>query len=282
MKTGLVMEGGGMRGMYTCGVLDYLMEQGISFDGAAGVSAGACFGVNIKSGQRGRAIRYQLSMVGNKRYMSLRSLLFTGNLVNAEYAYHVVPTEIDIFDVEAAERNPMEFVVVCTDVLTGQPVYHPLERVDYDELEWVRASASLPLVARPVHVDGHILLDGGLSDSIPLRYMQDRGYERNVVILTQPLGYRKPAARHLWAMRWSTRHYPVVLECLRRRPEVYNAQLDYALAEAAQGNTLIIAPSQKLDIGRLEMKADKIQQIYDEGRKVCQQMMPQILEFLGR
>lgn len=282
MKTGLVMEGGGMRGMYTCGVLDYLMEQGITFDGAAGVSAGACFGVNIKSGQRGRAIRYQLSMVGNKRYMSLRSLLQTGDLVNADYAYHVVPTQIDVFDVEAADRNPMEFIVVCTDVLTGQPVYHPLERVDYDELEWVRASASLPLVARPVHVDGHILLDGGLSDSIPLRYMQDRGYERNVVILTQPLGYRKPAARHLWAMRWSTRHYPVVLECLRRRPEVYNAQLDYALAEAAQGNTLIIAPSQKLDIGRLEMKADKIQQIYDEGRKVCQQMMPQILEFLGR
>ena len=281
-RNGLVLEGGGMRGMFTCGVIDALMEAGISFEGAVGVSAGACFGVNIKSGQVGRAIRYQKAMCGNRRYMSLHSLLTTGNLVNAEFAYHVVPLEIDIFDTAAFAANPMEFVVVCTDVYTGQPVYHPLEPIDYDELEWIRASASLPLVAQPVEVDGRTLLDGGLSDSIPLKYMQARGYARNVVILTQPLGYRKHAARHLWAMRWSCRHYPVVLDCLRRRPDVYNAQLDYALAEAAAGTTLIIAPHQKLDIGRLELKADKIQMIYDQGRQVCKEMLTQIHEFLAR
>lgn len=280
-RIGLVLEGGGMRGMFTCGVLDYLMEQGLSFDGAAGVSAGACFGVNIKSGQRGRALRYQLAMVGNKEYMSVRSLLRTGNLVNADYAYHVVPTKIDVFDVEAADRSPMEFIVVCTDVLTGKPVYHPLERVDYDELEWIRASASLPLVAQPVPVDGYLLLDGGLSDSIPLQYMQQRGYQRNVVILTQPLGYRKPAARHLWAFKWATRRYPAVMECLRQRPEVYNRQLDYCLSEAAQGRCLLIAPSVPLKIGRLELKADSIRTVYDEGRKVAEQMLPQIKAFVS-
>lgn len=279
-RVGLVLEGGGMRGMFTCGVIDVLMEHGLHFDGAAGVSAGACFGVNVKSGQIGRAIRYQLSMVGNKRYMSLQSLLKTGNLVNADYAYHVVPTQIDVFDVEAAAASPMEFVVVCTDVHTGKPVYHPLERVDYDELEWIRASASLPLVAQPVAVDGYLLLDGGLSDSIPLRYMQQRGYGRNVVVLTQPLGYRKPAARHLWTMRWSTRHYPAVLECLRRRHEMYNRQLDYTFEQVRQGNTLVFTPSHTLDIGRLELKADKIRAVYDEGRRACEAMLGQIEAFL--
>ena len=271
MKRGLVLEGGGMRGMFTCGVIDELMERGITFDGAVGVSAGACFGVNIKSGQKGRALRYQTAMCGNKRYMSLQSLLMTGNLVNAEYAYHIVPMEIDIFDVKAFAENPMEFVVVCTDVLTGAPVYHVLDDIDYDELEWIRASASLPLVAQPVHVDGQILLDGGLSDSIPLRYMQERGYQRNVVVLTQPLGYRKPQARHLWTMWWSTRHYPVVLDCLRRRPDVYNAQLAYAENEAQRADTLIIAPAKSLEIGRLELKADKLRAVYDEGRRAAAQ-----------
>lgn len=268
--------------MFTCGVIDQLMDHGITFDGAAGVSAGACFGVNIKSGQRGRAIRYQLAMVGNKEYMSIRSLLRTGNLVNADYAYHVVPMQIDVFDIDAADRSPMEFIVVCTDVKTGRPVYHPLEHVDYDELEWIRASASLPLVAQPVHVDGHILLDGGLSDSIPLQYMQQRGYQRNIVVLTQPLGYRKPATSHLWAWRWATRKYPQVLECLRQRPEVYNRQLDYCLQQAASGNTLLIAPDATLKIGRLQLEADRIQAVYDSGREVAEKMMPQILDFVGQ
>lgn len=276
---GLVLEGGGMRGMFTCGVLDVLMEAGVKFGGAIGVSAGACFGVNVKSEQIGRAIRYQLAMAGNKRYMSVRSLLLTGNLVNAEYAYHIVPRDIDPFDIETFSRTPMEFIVVCTDVHTGQPVYHPLDPIDYDELEWIRASASLPLVAQPVHVDGLDLLDGGLSDSIPLKYMQERGYLRNLVVLTQPLGYRKPQASHLWAMRWSTRHYPEVLECLRRRPDVYNAQVDYAMAEAAEGHVLIIAPSEKLDIGRLEMNTEKILSVYHAGRRACREKLQEIWQF---
>lgn len=280
-RIGLVLEGGGMRGMFSSGVIDVMMEEGIHVDGAVGVSAGACFGVNIKSGQIGRAVRYQTSMCGNKRYMSLQSLITTGNLVNAEFAYHIVPTEIDIFDVEAAAANPMEFVVVCTDVKTGQPVYHTLERVDYDELEWIRASASLPFVAQPVSVDGHLLLDGGLSDSIPLKYMQDRGYDRNIVVLTQPLGYRKPAAKYLWAMRWSTRHYPAVLDCLRNRPENYNRQLDYTFEQVRLGNTLVIVPGHTLDIGRLELKPEKIKEVYNEGRRACQAMLDDIRAFLA-
>lgn len=280
-KKSLVLEGGGMRGMFTCGVIDVLMEHGIQFDGAIGVSAGACFGVNVKSGQIGRAIRYQKKMCGNKRYMSLRSLLLTGNLVNAEYAYHVVPTEIDIFDVEAAAASPMEFIVVCTDVETGKPVYHPLQRVDYTELEWIRASASLPLVAQPVPIEGQLLLDGGLSDSIPLRYVQEHGYDRNVVILTQPMGYRKPATKHLWAMRLAARKYPKVIDCLRHRPEVYNAQLDYCLQEADAGRALIIAPDETLNIGRLQLEVEPLERVYAQGREVALKQLDRIREYLG-
>lgn len=279
-KSGLVLEGGGMRGMFTSGVIDVLLEHNIRLDGAVGVSAGACFGVNIKSRQPGRAIRYQLAMAGNKNYMSLGSLVFTGNLFNADYAYHVVPRDIDYFDKETFEANPMEFVVVCTDIHTGKAVYHPMDHVDYDELEWVRASASLPLVAQPVKVGGMELLDGGLGDSIPLKYFQERGYERNIVVLTRPLGYRKPKASNLWMMRWSTRNCPAVMECLRRRPDVYNEQVEYVEGEAKKGNTLLIAPPADLEIGRLEMKPTKILAVYHEGRRACLRMLDQIEEFL--
>ena len=280
-KKGLVLEGGGLRGMFTCGVLDVMMDNGIAFDGAVGVSAGAAFGVNMKSGQRGRALRYNLQMAGDKRYMSLRSLILTGNLFNAEFCYHTVPCEIDIFDVEAFARHPMEFVAVCTDVITGEPVYHVLDHIDYDALEWIRASASLPLVAQPVHVGGRVLLDGGLTDSIPLRFMQRRGYERTVTVLTQPIGYRKTLSKHLWVMKLATRRYPKVYECLLKRPDMYNAELDYVMHETAQGRTLVIAPTEKLDVGRVEMKREKLQKVYDEGRRVCEAMLPRIVAYLG-
>ncbi len=280
-KNGLVLEGGGLRGMFTCGVIDVLMDAGITFDGAVGVSAGAAFGVNIKSGQPGRGIRYNLQMAGDKRYMSLRSLIMTGNLFNAEFCYHTVPCEIDIFDTESFARNPMEFVAVCTDVHTGEPVYHVIDHIDYDELEWIRASASLPLVAQPVHVGGHVLLDGGLVDSIPLRFMQQHGYARNLTVLTQPLGYRKTLSKSMGIMKLATRSYPKVYELLKKRPDMYNAQLDYVISEAAAGRTLLIAPSAKLDVGRLEMKREKLQKVYDEGREVCQRMLPGIRAFMG-
>lgn len=280
-KKGLVLEGGGLRGMFTCGVLDVMMDNGIAFDGAVGVSAGAAFGVNMKSGQRGRALRYNLQMAGDKRYMSLRSLLLTGNLFNAEFCYHTVPCEIDIFDVEAFARHPMEFVAVCTNVITGEPVYHVLDHIDYDALEWIRASASLPLVAQPVHVGGQVLLDGGLTDSIPLRFMQRRGYERTVTVLTQPIGYRKTLSKHLWVMKLATRRYPKVYECLLKRPDMYNAELDYVMHETAQGRTLVIAPTEKLDVGRVEMKREKLQKVYDEGCRVCEAMLPRIVAYLG-
>lgn len=282
MKCGLVLEGGGMRGLFTAGVLDELMEQGLdhSFQGAVGVSAGACFGVNIKSGQQGRALRYNIQMCGNPNYISLRSLLTTGNLINAEFCYHTVPMQIDVFDGEAFARHPMEFHLVCTDCHTGQPVYHTIDHVDYEVLEWIRASASLPMVSRPVVLGGHTMLDGGISDSIPLRYFQQQGYDRNIVILTQPLGYRKQPTPAMWMVKLLMHRYPKVIECMQHRHEMYNAELDYVMQQAAQGNTLIIAPPEKLDIGRVEQNPDKLRLVTRLGREACLRQLDEIRAFL--
>ena len=188
---GLVLEGGAMRGLFSAGVIDELMSVGWLPDGIIGVSAGAAFGCNMKSGQMGRAIRYNKRFARDKQYCSVRSLLFTGDLFNAAYSYHYVPDYLDVFDKEAFHKSPIAYYVVCTDIKTGQPVYQRLDRVDYDALEWIRASASMPLCSRMVELDGKRLLDGGVSDSIPLKVFQQMGYDRNIVVLTQPEGYRK-------------------------------------------------------------------------------------------
>jgi len=277
---GLVLEGGGLRGMFTAGVIDRFMEWGISFPHIVGVSAGCCFGVNIKSHQIGRALRYNVAMVDEPRYMSLRSWIKTGEYINSEFCYHVVPTQIDIFDMDTFNADPTRFDCVCTDVFTGQPVYHTLAHMSDHELEWVRATASLPLVSKPVHVDGQVLMDGGLSDSIPLKYMEQQGFARNIVVLTQPLGYRKKPTGGMPLFRWAMRKYPKIIECLEHRHEMYNAQLEYVEAEARAGRILLIAPPDKLPIGRIEMNAAKLKHIHRIGLETADAMQQQILDFL--
>lgn len=278
-NVGLVLEGGGMRGLFTAGVIDVLMEHGFSVPCAVGVSAGACFGVNMKSLQIGRALRYNLQMIGNPDYMSLRSFVKTGNYINAEFCYHTVPTQIDVFDVDVFARHPMQFYIVSTDVDTGEPVYHLLDHIDYEQLEWIRASASLPIVSRPVELDGKRLMDGGMSDSIPLKFIESLGYQRNIVVLTQPLGYRKKPSSQPWIYKLLCRKYPVMIDSLLNRHLMYNAQLDYVEEQAEKGKILIIAPPDKLDIGRIEQNPDKLKAIYDLGRKTCEKMMDQIVAF---
>lgn len=269
-----------MRGLFTAGVMDVMMEHRLRFDGIVGVSAGSSFGCNYKSHQPGRVLRYNMRFRNDPRYMGLRSLLSTGNLVGAEFSYHTLPLRLDIFDSETFENDPTEFHVVCTDVDTGLPVYYVMERVDYDSLEWLRASASMPVVTRPVQVnDGRRMLDGGISDSIPLEYFQRAGYGRNVVVLTQPRDYRKRPVPG-WLFRLLMPKTPKIAEAMARRHEMYNAQLDYVSRQAAEGNTLVIAPSQPLPIGRIEMNPAKMQRVYDMGRETCIALLPDLRRFL--
>lgn len=268
-----------MRGMFTAGVLDVFMENGIEFPAAVGVSAGAAFGCNLKSRQPGRAIRYNKRFCRDKRYCSARSLLKTGDLYGAEFCYRTIPEQLDIFDKEAYDANPMEFWVVCTDVLTGEPVYKRLDRVDDDCFLWIRASASMPMVSRPVSVGGYILLDGGMSDAIPLRFMQAKGFERNVVVLTQPRDYVKSEADRL-LIRAGLRKYPAMADVMLRRHAVYRCERDYVFESERRGAALVICPDSDLGIARISHDPDELQRVYDEGRRIALRELDSVKEYM--
>ena len=281
MKHGLVLEGGGLRSLFSAGIMDVMMDEGIRFDGIVGVSAGATFGCNYKSHQPGRALRYNMRFRHDWRYISLRSWLATGDLVGAQFSYHTMPNELDIFDRETFAADPTVFYVVCTDVETGEPVYHRIDTMTDHEMDWMRASASMPVVSRPVSLDGRLLLDGGIADSIPLRFFQGEGYERCVVILTQPAGFRKCRTRLMPVIRMAMRRHPAIVEAMNWRHEMYNAQLDYLSEQEQSRKVLLIQPQDPLAIGRTEMDATKMQRVYDLGRRTGKDYLSRIIEFLS-
>lgn len=280
-KTGLVLEGGAMRGLFSAGIMDVMMENNITPDGVIGVSAGAAFGCNYKSRQPGRAIRYNKRFARDKRYCSMQSFLRTGDLFGAEYAYHIVPNKYDIFDNDTFEQNPMEFWVVCTDVETGEPVYKKCDEGGDITFDWVRASASMPVVSRVVELEGYKLLDGGISDSIPLRAFQRRGYERNIVIMTQPQGYEKHPSRFMPIIRMSLRRYPKLVEAMAMRHLMYNEELAYVEQEVRRGNTLAIYPDKQLPIGHVSHNPNEMQNVYDIGRELGLRKLDKIKSFMG-
>ena len=263
-----------MRGLFTAGVLDVMMERDIKVDGIVGVSAGACFGCNYISRQPGRVLRYNINMKKEPRYMGLRPLLRTGNLMDPEFAYHTLPDILDPFDKATFAQSPVEYHVVCTDVLTGEPVYKQLTApVDYEFMEWIRASSSLPLVSRPVEVGGRLLLDGGMTDSIPLKYFQQQGYDHNIVILTQPKGFTKQRTKLMPLFHTFMRKYPAIIEVMNRRHLMYNAQLEYLAQEERAGRITIIAPDDTLPIGRTEQNVKLMHLVYQMGRQAAQQLI---------
>ena len=282
VKTGLIMEGGAMRGMFTSGVLDVFLENNITFDGAIGVSAGATFGCNLKSRQIGRAIRYNKRFAHDWRYCSLRSLIFTGDMYGARFCYDTLPNKLDIFDRKAYRSNPMDFYCVVSDCKTGRPIYKKINLCDQHELTWMRASASMPLVSRVVKVDGYRLLDGGMTDSIPLKYFESMGYNRNVVILTQPRDFIKKPASLMGLMKILLWKYPKLVAAMANRHKVYNEETADVFAKADRGEVFVICPDQPLGISRTESNPDELQRVYDQGRRIAIELLPKIKEFLEK
>ncbi len=281
VRKGLVMEGGSMRGMFTCGVLDVFMENGINFDGAIGVSAGAVFGCNFKSGQIGRAIRYNKKYCGDPRYCSLRSLIKTGDLFGADFCYHEIPDVLDPFDSAAFRRNPMEFYTVATNVETGEPVYHLCTDGGPDDIIRMRASASMPVVSRPVEIDGLTLLDGGIVDSIPYAYMEQLGYNRNVIILTQPIDYIKRKNPAVPLIRVLLRRYPKIAEAMAVRHLMYNRQTEEVKVREASGEAFVIRPPEPLKIGKVENNPEVLERVYQTGRIEAEKRMSALRAFLA-
>lgn len=274
------MEGGAMRGLFSAGVMDVLMENKVSFDGAVGVSAGAAFGVNYKSGQIGRAIRYNLQFCRDKRYCGIGSLLKTGNIYNTDFCYGEVPLKLDVFDFKAYTENPMEFYVVCTDIVTGEAVYHKYDSYEDHGFDWIRASASMPLVSQIVKIDDLLLLDGGISDSIPIRYFESIGYTRNVAILTQPEGYRKEKNSVLPLIRRKYRAYPKLVEAMEKRHLVYNEELDDIAKKEAAGQLFVIRPESPLPVSRIEKDSEKLRLTYEIGRNTAIEKLSSLKAFL--
>ncbi len=279
MKTGLVLEGGAMRGLFSAGVMDVLMENNITFDGAVGVSAGACFGCNYKSGQNGRVIRYNLRFCRDKRYCSVLSLITSGNMFNAEFCYHTIPDKLDIFDTKAFTENPMEFYTVATDIETGKPVFHRMRTADFRELEYIRASASIPLFSEIVEIDGRKFLDGGIASSIPLKFMESQGYDKNIVVLTQPREYVKSASKILPLIKLKYRRYPEFVKAFEKRPAKYNAELKYINMAEKEGRAFVIAPPEKLPVGHIEHNMDILLEVYRIGRNTALKLLPKISAF---
>lgn len=268
-----------MRGMFTCGVIDVFMEQGIEFDGAAGISAGAVFGCNIKSRQIGRPIQYNKKYCKDPRYCSIRSLLKTGDLYGVEFCYHELVDVLDPFDQETFRENAIDFYVGATDVNTGRAVFHKCSDGGEKDIQWMRASSSMPVVSRPVTIGKYTLLDGGIACPVPYRFMEKKGYDRNVIILTQPEGYRKTKSPS--ALQAMLRRYPAISRAMGKRHIIYNRQMEQIEERERQGKAFVIRPPEDLKIGRTEKDPEELERVYQIGRRIASDASEKIRRFLS-
>lgn len=275
MKTGLVLEGGAMRGMFTAGVLDVFMEHDIKVDGIIGVSAGALFGVNYLSKQPGRVLRYNKKYASDKRYMGMYSLIKTGDIVNKDFAYYTVAKSLDIFDNETFMASKIPYYVVTTNMETGRAEYMQIKNV-FADMEILRASASMPFVSRPVILNGKKYLDGGVADSIPYQKFLEMGYERLIVVLTRDLNYvKKPMSKKLISLYYHD--YPKFKEQLINRHENYNQSIETLKQLEKSGKVILIRPSQPIEIGRMEKNPEMLQKVYDFGKKDAKEFVEKFL-----
>ena len=279
MKIGLVLEGGAMRGMYTAGVLDTFLDKDFWVNGIISVSAGALFGVNYPSRQKGRAIRYNKKFISDKRYISFKSLVSTGNIVNKDFAFYEVPFKYDVFDNKTFKESDIDFYVAVTNLQTAQAEYVKL--IDpLAQMEVLRATSAMPYVSRPVEIGGIPYLDGAIADSIPVEQMQKLGYDKIIVILTRTLDYRKSKPM-TWIAKWFYRHYPHFADAVNQRYAMYNRQFENVIKLAEKGDIFVIRPSVDLKIKRIEKDPNKLQAMYELGMKDMQLQWENLLDYLN-
>ena len=281
MKVGLLLEGGAMRGLYTVGALDVLMKNNINFDGIVGVSAGALFGINYKSKQPGRALRYNLKYAKEKNYMGWYSFLKTGDIMNKEFCFNKLVNELDPIDYETFKNSSEEFWAVVTNIETGKPEYIKVDDLKKNEqIEALRASGSMPFVSNPVEIDGKKYLDGGIADSIPIEKIMDMGFDKVVVILTRTMGYRKEKGNQLLA-KLKYRKYPNFIKTIENRYLMYNEELDKIESLENDNKIFVIRPSRKVNIKRIEKDNSRIQEMYDLGYEDMSEKLKELNRYLN-
>lgn len=280
-KTCLVLEGGAMRGMYTAGVLDILMQNNIKFDAIIGVSAGALFGINYKSNQKGRAYRYNMQYINDKEYIGLYSYLTTGNIMNKSFCFDKLVNELDKFDYQAFKNNKTKFYVVVTNLLTGTPEYQELTDLnDQNQMEYLRASGSMQYVSKPVKINNNYYLDGATGDSIPIKYMEKLGFNKIIVVGTRPEGYQKqykPQPSKIFYKK-----YPKFIKALSNRPSMYNETIKYIEKKANNHEIIFIRPSQDLKVKRIEKNKKKLSSLYTLGQNNTKEIISTINKYLTK
>lgn len=280
MKTGLLLEGGAMRGLYTAGVLDVFMKNNISVDGIMGVSAGALFGMNYKSKQLGRVLRYNKKYAMNKEYMGLYPLLKTGNIMNKEFCFNRMVNELDPVDFDTYKSSKEKFYAVVTNIETGKAEYIEIDDLrEEKQMEYLRASGSMPFVSKPVCINNKRYLDGGIADSIPIDKIMDMGYDRVIVILTRPENYRKKKS-NTFIPKIYYRQYPNLVSAINNRYLLYNQQLDKVNRLEKEKKIFVMRPSRFINIKRIERNIEKIQKMYDLGEEDAVGNLASVLEYL--
>ena len=280
MKTCLVLEGGAMRGMYTAAVLDSLLDTNIKIDAVIGVSAGALFGVNYVSKQKGRVLRYNKKYVNDSRYMGIKSLITTGDIVNKEFAFYELPIKLDKFDEDVFFKSKTEFYAVVTNIETGKAEYKRIIN-DSNYVEYLRASGSMPFVSKPVEIDGSKYLDGALGDSIPVLKAKEMGFDRIIVVLTRPIDYRKKKSNKI-VSKLFYKKYPKLINAINNRYKVYNDTLDKIIEMENNDEIFVIRPSKTVNIKRIEKDVDKLQEMYDLGISDFKKCLTKLKKFLKR
>jgi len=278
-KTALILEGGAMRGLYSAGVLDVFMRNNINVDVIYGVSAGALFGLNYKSRQIGRAIRYNLKYAHEKNYMGLYSLITTGNVMNKDFCFNKLVYELDKLDFETYKNNPVEFYAVVTNLQTGKPEYIKIDDADKD-LEYFRASGSMPFVSRPVEINGNLYLDGAIADAVPIKKALEENYEKIIVVLTRPLGFNRKKKSNL-PYKLFYRNFPNFVETANNSLRKYNETMDLIEKYESENKIMVLRPSKLIKMQRVEKDTNKLQAIYDLGVSDCIKKLGEINEYLN-
>jgi len=277
----IVLEGGGLRGAFTSGVLEYLLEKEMDFDRIVGVSAGACVGASFLSKQKGRNKKVNVEYPSDKRYMGFRHLLTTGSYFNMKFVFGELPTRLVPFDEPAFYENPAEFDIVTTSLNSGNTVIFSKKETSKIGIDKVLvASSSIPLLSKPIQIGNQLFLDGGVSDSIPVKYALSK-HEKAVVVLTRPRGYRKEKLKNAFPFKFVFRKHPEFLKVLLERNDEYNRTLDFCEQMESAGRLFILAPSQEFSIGRTEKSLEKRMNLYNHGYSYMQKNFEDLQQFLN-
>lgn len=279
-KIGLILEGGGMRGVYTAGVLDFFLDKNIEFGSCYGVSAGSVNASNYLSKQRGRTYRINVDYIDDRSYASFYNLLTTGNFFGTEMCYDIVPNELNPYDYDTFNKYEGDFYVVATNCRTGKPEYFKMKDLK-KEIDVIRASCSLPLMAEMVKIGKDMYLDGGIADSVPIRRSVCDGHEKNVIILTRDLNYRKKPNEFMALIKVRYAGYPNLVKALERRHIEYNRTLEYIENQEKKGKVYVIRPSKPIKVGKIERDKDKLTALYHRGLKDAGKEYDKLLAFLG-